>query len=323
MITIPHKRKKVSVHFCVNVEGPLSPFVLVEGNPDALPKLAPPPGQRKYTANFTKSGSQTAESFKWWFDNVFEPETRPQRANSAKVLLVLDNHGSHLMPLAEMRRAISMGILVFFLLTNTTQDCTVLDVSVFGPYKSALLKHKREYDNQRPFSDQLLGTIDAAVTTAFTEATIRKGFVLAGVMAEGTAANDIPVPDCQVLTVKLALLSQTRQSLLAIPAALELAVMTDERKALLDERLANLKVAKVKELYKDVYERGGTTVPQLKLYSAAAFTTPYVDELMRLEEFAEEDKRLAAAAKVAKKLQKAADAVAKKAEKETAKQTMK
>lgn len=151
------------MHFCVNAAGPLTPFVLVEGNPAALPKLTAPQGGRKYAANFTASGSQTAESFLWWFDNVFEPETRLYRKHSRKVLLVLDNHASHQMPLAQMQRAVSMGILVLFLLTNTTQDCMVLDVSVFGPYKRTLSTNKRQYDNQREFSDQLLDIIDRSI----------------------------------------------------------------------------------------------------------------------------------------------------------------
>lgn len=168
----------------------------------------------RFAASFTAKGSQTAKSFKWWFDNIFVAETEELRSDGRHVLLVLDNHKSHLMSPDDVQRAVQLRIIVF-LLTNTTQDCAILDVSVFGPFKSALRKLQRQkYDGSKDFKDQVLPILAEAIVKTFTETTIKKGFVEAGVLTLNSTGEYVLSPSPDILVSKLDKLVKTKHSML-------------------------------------------------------------------------------------------------------------
>jgi hypothetical protein len=70
-----------------------------------------------------------------WLRTIFVPGTRPQ-GGLAKRLLILDGHGSHATP-EFMRLCIANRIQLLYLPAHTSHVLQPLDISVFGPLKSA------------------------------------------------------------------------------------------------------------------------------------------------------------------------------------------
>ena len=110
----------------------------------------------------------------------------------------------------------------------------VLDVSVFGPYKQALRKYKRQYDDSKPFSEQVVPIIAQAVVQVIRPDVVQKGFIESGVMEVGQPLDTIPRIHTQTLVTKLEALIKIRTSLQgddAIPPAQQLTVTQEERLA--------------------------------------------------------------------------------------------
>lgn len=70
-----------------------------------------------------------------WLRTIFIPATRPQ-GGLTKRLLILDGHGSHATP-EFMRLCIANRIQLLYLPPHTSHVLQPLDISVFGPLKSA------------------------------------------------------------------------------------------------------------------------------------------------------------------------------------------
>ena len=80
--------------------------------------------------------------FKLWL-TAFAAEAKPTPRKP--VLLFLDNHGSHI-TYANMKHAKELNIEIFGLPPNTTSALQPLDVTAFGPLKSAWRKIIDRYE---------------------------------------------------------------------------------------------------------------------------------------------------------------------------------
>ena len=277
----------------------------------------------RFAANFTAKGSQTSKSFLWWFVNIFVPETAELRSGGRHVL-VLDNHKSHLMSLDAMREAVRNRIIIVFLLTNTTQDCMVLDLSVFGPFKQSLRRLRRsQYDDSRPLADQVVPIVSAAVRATWLPSTFMSGFHEAGMASKDASGADVLAPTVELLVKKLAGIAAKREAILEDQEEGEVVPLSLEQQQLLEDRLASLKSDRLRELYKKVFERGKLRIPKLKTSSAAVFDSPYIDQLQELENFALQDEGRKKAQKAAEKEQLVLERQERASEKERAKATEK
>ena len=120
----------VTAHLCVSASGSfLPPLVIFQGGLPHRNYKDGIPGSWMFSA--TESGYMDTTLFVEWFTKVFIPNCGKERP----VLLVMDNHDSHIsLPVVEAAR--QEDIVLVGLPSHTTHILQPLDVHIIGPLKN-------------------------------------------------------------------------------------------------------------------------------------------------------------------------------------------
>ena len=286
---------KCSLHACVCADGSyVPPMLLFAGNDTDTPCLGNSMGSGKVAAKFTRCGKQTQQSFRWWLDNVFIPHVNEKRAEGDWALVILDNHSSHT-GTDTIRWLIRQKILIWFPVTNSTQFTMPLDVSVFGPLKQISAKIRNtEYDELKSYNDQVVALTMKMVEEAFTKRTITKGFIEAGYIRGDESPENIPPVKVEALLEHMKPLADLRQEMLEAtePYTLDHPILLPEvGQAILESRLRELKLEKLKRMYESCFRRGKTSIAKVSASSGEMADEVWAADIEKIENFAKEDKK--------------------------------
>ena len=101
---------------------------------------------------YFKAGYTSPEIALDWFDQIFEPRSRPAQEISQHRILVLDGHSSHVNNIEYIEHAIANNVHLICLPAHTTHILQPLDIGLFSPlgqyYKQELEDFQR---NHGPF----------------------------------------------------------------------------------------------------------------------------------------------------------------------------
>ena len=180
----PIKVPKFSLLCCISASGEQIPPLLMMPCVSEKKRAGPPPqigpaGYLKdWNSAWTPRGSMNSELFASWLTEDFAEKIKPKIDQTRWVLLLMDICSSHYSSEA-FRILHERKIAVAFFLPNTTHLASPLDVSVYGPFKTAL---SRSLGKRTSLSNANLGDwIEPAYTSAFSKSNIRAGFQSTGI----------------------------------------------------------------------------------------------------------------------------------------------
>ncbi|CAG2192489.1 unnamed protein product [Mytilus edulis] len=166
----------ITVHMCIAADGHVLPsFLIFDG---CLPHRSFKDGvPDNWLYGSSESGYMDTELFENWFDKVFIPFCGTRRP----VLLIFDNHDSHI-SINLIEKAKANNIHIIGLPPHTTHLLQPLDVAIFGPLKeksepiiSYLGKPEQVCHHRQSQVSALLSTaIDQTITLAWVKESFRK-----------------------------------------------------------------------------------------------------------------------------------------------------
>ena len=310
--------KVASLHACVCADGTHCPTFLLfaaRKNQEMETPVLVDVQDTNIVAKFTSSGYQTKESFWFWFDHVFVPYCDEKRSHDEWVLLILDNHYSHTVEPADVKRINQQRIVFWYPPTNTTQHTMPLDVKLFGPLKRISYRIRREkYDECEDYKKQVGPLTQQMVDQAFKKDTIRKAFVEPGYVDEDASDNSLASVSPQKLIDATKPLCDLNTRITEggddTPAGSLIHPDDPLRKKKLEERLDKFRLKKIAALYRKAFINGSLSIPSLQLNAGSVADEIYAADVENLQEFFKADKE----AKEEEKRQKKVEEKRKKAE---------
>ena len=166
----------ITAHLCISANGTVLPsFLIFEKSLPHTTYKEGVPGNWRFA--YSESGYMDTELFINWFKDVFIPNC----GTSRPVLLVMDNHDSHI-SMEMIRTAQENNITLFGLPAHTTHLLQPLDVHINGPLKATFNKlanslgfiNKHQVLNKAKFPAVLSTSIDKYCSPANVKESLRK-----------------------------------------------------------------------------------------------------------------------------------------------------
>ena len=144
-IVSAEKGETITAVVCVNAAGTFVPPMLIFPRKNMNPRLmnGAPPGAIGVTS---PSGWINGELYIKWLDHFIR---HTGASADRKVLLILDNHESHI-TLQAWQLCRENGVVVVSLPPHCSHKCQPLDLTIFGPLKTAYFKRCGEWMSMNP-----------------------------------------------------------------------------------------------------------------------------------------------------------------------------
>ena len=132
------------------------------------------------------------------------------------------------------------------------------------------------------------------VEEAFTKRTITEGFMEAGYIRGDESPENIPPVKVEALLEHMKPLADLRQEMLEATKAntLDHPILVPEvGQAILESRLRELKLEKLKRMYESCFRRGKTSIAKVSASSGEMADEVWAADIEKIENFAKEDKK--------------------------------
>jgi hypothetical protein len=132
----PGRQEWVTAVECICTDGSAIPPLIIFKGENLLTSWIPHEVKNEWHFSCNSKGYTSNTHGEGWLEQCFEPATRV-KANGRKRLLLCDGHDSHIS--AQFARfCMDHDIILFLLLPHSSHLLQPLDVSIFGPLKSAM-----------------------------------------------------------------------------------------------------------------------------------------------------------------------------------------